>query len=268
MAEAAGLATSGSEPSSPSSGTGSPHPGLDLMNGQPGGLGPYRRSSLEEAIELGLRGANSNHGNAAAASSYRTDTDSPKTAASKATPGVGGPPPRPTRQYHAPVLPCRADFGEYYPDGGWGWVVCGAAFLVHFLGHGLHLAAGTVGREMIEKFDISPDHAGKWEEPGSLLLLDYRKQHHIGIAGFGFDKSFWSEYKKSWFSKIYDAAAHCCLLSESLGLWLYCDNFYNCQTPHSPYTHTLLYSVTSSFQQSPDPVRLLFFCSNQKLLST
>ncbi|ELT99135.1 hypothetical protein CAPTEDRAFT_30414, partial [Capitella teleta] len=44
---------------------------------------------------------------------------------------------------NAPILR-RTDFGEYHPDGGWGWVVCGASFLMNFLCHGLHLSGGVV----------------------------------------------------------------------------------------------------------------------------
>ena len=57
-------------------------------------------------------------------------------------------------------MPRRADFGDHYPDGGWGWVVCGAAFTVHFLAHGLHLAYGTVLTEIINRFTVSATEAG------------------------------------------------------------------------------------------------------------
>lgn len=51
-----------------------------------------------------------------------------------------------------PPIPRRADFGYYYPDGGWGWIVCGAAFTIHFLAHGLHLAFGVTLMEVINTF--------------------------------------------------------------------------------------------------------------------
>ena len=38
----------------------------------------------------------------------------------------------------------RSDFGEYYPDGGWGWVITGGALVVNCICYGLHLAAGSV----------------------------------------------------------------------------------------------------------------------------
>jgi hypothetical protein len=60
---------------------------------------------------------------------------------------------------NAPILR-RTDFGEYYPDGGWGWVVCGASFLVHFLCHGLHLAGGTIAEQTRATFQVSPVQTG------------------------------------------------------------------------------------------------------------
>ncbi|KAF7267159.1 hypothetical protein GWI33_019580 [Rhynchophorus ferrugineus] len=33
---------------------------------------------------------------------------------------------------------------HYYPEGGWGWLVCGAAFLAHLLTSGLQLAFGLL----------------------------------------------------------------------------------------------------------------------------
>ncbi|RZC36658.1 hypothetical protein BDFB_006539, partial [Asbolus verrucosus] len=33
---------------------------------------------------------------------------------------------------------------HYYPEGGWGWLVCGAAFLAHLLTSGFQLAFGLL----------------------------------------------------------------------------------------------------------------------------
>lgn len=33
---------------------------------------------------------------------------------------------------------------HYYPEGGWGWIVCGAGFLAHLLTSGLQLAFGLL----------------------------------------------------------------------------------------------------------------------------
>ena len=65
------------------------------------------------------------------------------------------------RRYEVPALPRRADFGDYYPDGGWGWVVCGASFVVHFLSHGLHLASGTLYMEIKNRFKTQPTDTGE-----------------------------------------------------------------------------------------------------------
>lgn len=46
----------------------------------------------------------------------------------------------------------RTDFGDYYPDGGWGWVVCVGAAVVHFLIYGLHLSGGTLHLAVAREF--------------------------------------------------------------------------------------------------------------------
>lgn len=33
---------------------------------------------------------------------------------------------------------------HFYPEGGWGWIVCGAAFLAHLLTTGMQLAFGLL----------------------------------------------------------------------------------------------------------------------------
>lgn len=38
----------------------------------------------------------------------------------------------------------RIDFGDHYPEGGWGWAVVGAATLVYMLCNGIHFAFGTL----------------------------------------------------------------------------------------------------------------------------
>ena len=59
-----------------------------------------------------------------------------------------------------PTMPRRTDFGEFYPDGGWGWAVCGAVFIVHFLAKGMYLAAGTFMLKVIDEFKIDSSYAG------------------------------------------------------------------------------------------------------------
>lgn len=52
---------------------------------------------------------------------------------------------------------------HYYPEGGWGWLVLIAAFLVHALSHGLHTAGGTFLTCVAEKFPrATPLSRGKY----------------------------------------------------------------------------------------------------------
>lgn len=57
----------------------------------------------------------------------------------------------------------RIDFGEHFPDGGWGWVVTIAASLVYVLCNGVHHAFGilflVIQRE--KKIKISDIHTGE-----------------------------------------------------------------------------------------------------------
>lgn len=57
----------------------------------------------------------------------------------------------------------RIDFGEHFPDGGWGWVVTIAASLVFVLCNGVHHAFGilflVIQKE--KKIKISDIHTGE-----------------------------------------------------------------------------------------------------------
>lgn len=48
--------------------------------------------------------------------------------------------------------PGRLDLVQHIPDGGWGWVVVGAATCVHMLCNGFHLAFGTLFLYIQEHF--------------------------------------------------------------------------------------------------------------------
>ena len=65
------------------------------------------------------------------------------------------------RRLQLPPLPRKTDFGEHYPDGGWGWVVCGAAFVVHFLCQGMLLACGTLYLQIRQTFETKESQTGK-----------------------------------------------------------------------------------------------------------
>ena len=93
----------------------------------------------------------------------------------------GGNNPSRVRRTDAPVIPRRTDFGDYYPDGGWGWCVCGAAFIVHFVAHGIHLAFGSLMVEIIDVFNITQSEAGK--EKTLTLIRTCRNIDEIFITG-------------------------------------------------------------------------------------
>ncbi|XP_074662838.1 monocarboxylate transporter 12-B-like [Tubulanus polymorphus] len=47
--------------------------------------------------------------------------------------------------------PTLIHFGDHYPEGGWGWVVCAAAFIVHLLCQGLQLSYSTLSLELHQR---------------------------------------------------------------------------------------------------------------------
>lgn len=51
---------------------------------------------------------------------------------------------------------------HYYPEGGWGWIVCGVGFLVHLLTSGLQLSFGLLYLYTLHHLgDASPMDAGE-----------------------------------------------------------------------------------------------------------
>ncbi|KAJ8712329.1 hypothetical protein PYW07_005171 [Mythimna separata] len=56
-------------------------------------------------------------------------------------------------------LDTRAIKHHFYPEGGWGWIVCGAAFLAHLLSTGLQLAYGALHVYALRHLGPSADHA-------------------------------------------------------------------------------------------------------------
>ncbi|XP_060524135.1 monocarboxylate transporter 2-like isoform X2 [Cylas formicarius] len=51
---------------------------------------------------------------------------------------------------------------HYYPEGGWGWVVVTAAFLVHLLSHGFVISAGLFYLEIIRMFGWQIKDSAAW----------------------------------------------------------------------------------------------------------
>jgi len=45
---------------------------------------------------------------------------------------------------------------HFYPEGGWGWVVCAAAFVAHLLSGGLILAGGAFAPLILRHVPSSP----------------------------------------------------------------------------------------------------------------
>ncbi|CAH2043667.1 unnamed protein product, partial [Iphiclides podalirius] len=56
-------------------------------------------------------------------------------------------------------LDTRAIKHHFYPEGGWGWIVCGAAFLAHLLSTGLQLAYGALHVYALRHLGPNADHA-------------------------------------------------------------------------------------------------------------
>lgn len=62
-----------------------------------------------------------------------------------------------------PKVTTRIDFGDFFPEGGWGWVVTGACALVYILCNGFHFAFGTLYLCILEEktgFTANEDLAG------------------------------------------------------------------------------------------------------------
>ena len=73
--------------------------------------------------------------------------------------------PSSLRRHEGVLQPAPAtqqiSFGEFHPDGGWGWIVCAAAFIVNFLCHGYHLSFGLVYMEIIDTYKVDRMQLGK-----------------------------------------------------------------------------------------------------------
>ena len=50
---------------------------------------------------------------------------------------------------------------HYYPEGGWGYIVCVCATIVQILSHGFHLSIGVVSFSLQKEFHVGPLSVGK-----------------------------------------------------------------------------------------------------------
>lgn len=51
-----------------------------------------------------------------------------------------------------------------YAEGGWGWVVCGAAFMVSFVVFGIHNSFGVIYSKLVEDMKMGEAETG-WCSP-------------------------------------------------------------------------------------------------------
>lgn len=57
--------------------------------------------------------------------------------------------------------------GGYFPDGGWGWAVCFASFMIHVIADGIAYSFGIFVEEFVDYFDCGRGYVGML---GSLML--------------------------------------------------------------------------------------------------
>lgn len=77
-----------------------------------------------------------------------TKTSSRQSARSRQVPGQ----PPPTQLSKAEQKIAATIRQHYYPEGGWGWIICVCVFLVNFLTWGVQLNYGVFQRFVVEQF--------------------------------------------------------------------------------------------------------------------
>ncbi|KAJ2945627.1 hypothetical protein O0L34_g451 [Tuta absoluta] len=88
-------------------------------------------------------------------------------------------------------LDTRAIKHHFYPEGGWGWIVCGAAFLAHLLSTGLQLAYGALHVYAMKHLGPTADHAvwagaicvGVSRAAGALVSARKRSPRLVALLG-------------------------------------------------------------------------------------
>jgi len=54
----------------------------------------------------------------------------------------------------------------FYPDGGWGWIICGVSFLVHILTTGLQLSYGLLWFYAVQYLHNTSGIGKSWKKGG------------------------------------------------------------------------------------------------------
>lgn len=70
-----------------------------------------------------------------------------------------------------PKVTTRIDFGDYFPEGGWGWVVTGACTLVYILCNGFHFAFGTLYLCILEEKAFKANEVGAGNNNLHVVIL-------------------------------------------------------------------------------------------------
>ncbi|KAF2350305.1 Major facilitator superfamily domain [Trinorchestia longiramus] len=48
---------------------------------------------------------------------------------------------------------------HYYPEGGWGWVICGCVFLIHILTTGMQYSYGVLYTDLVSHVSLTGQHS-------------------------------------------------------------------------------------------------------------
>lgn len=72
---------------------------------------------------------------------------------------------------------------HYYPEGGWGWLVCACAFVVHLLTTGLQLSYGTFYLEVLDKFGSENVVVTGKKEYVCLYIVSRCRAHTRSLRG-------------------------------------------------------------------------------------
>ncbi|KAK2716431.1 monocarboxylate transporter 2-like isoform X2 [Artemia franciscana] len=51
---------------------------------------------------------------------------------------------------------------HYYPEGGWGWIICGGSFLVQLITNGIQFSCGAIATQIVRKFGQEKQMIAIW----------------------------------------------------------------------------------------------------------